>query len=103
MRDLVSWMRDMCALLLTEEPARSVTEVEGLLTKHNEHRAEMDAREESVAMVTKGGRKLTQQGHYASTEVSVDITQTQDITHTHTPTHTPHTHAHTHTHRYVVD
>ena len=81
----------MCALLLTEEPARSVTEVEGLLTKHNEHRAEMDAREESVAMVTKGGRKLTQQGHYASTEVSVDNTQSQDITYT--PTH--HCHANT--------
>ena len=83
----------MGALLLTEEPARSVTEVEGLLTKHNEHRAEMDAREESVAMVTKGGRKLIQQGHYASTEVSVG---THIRSHPPTPTHT-HTHTHTHT------
>lgn len=72
----------MGAVLSTEEPARSVTEVEGLLTKHNEYRAEMHAREESVAMVTKVGRKLIQQGHYASTEVSAKYPHTLA-----TPTH----------------
>ena len=69
-RDLVSWMRDMGGVLCAVEAGRSVSGVEELLTKHNERRAEIDAREESVTSVTKAGRKLTQQGHYASTEVS---------------------------------
>lgn len=68
-RDLVSWMHDMGALLLADEPARSASGAEALLTKHNEHKAEIDAREDSVAQVTKVGRRLTQQGHYASSEV----------------------------------
>ena len=53
----------------TEEPAHSVAGAEALLGKHNEHRAEIDAREESMNTITKNGKKLIQQGHYASTEV----------------------------------
>ena len=59
----------MGALISTEEPARSVSGVEALLAKHNEQKAEMEAREDSVAQVTKVGRRQIQQGHYASTEV----------------------------------
>ena len=59
----------MTALISADEPARSVSGAEALLTKHSEHRAEIDAREESVTQVTKVGRKLVQQGHYASAEV----------------------------------
>ena len=60
----------MGALISTEEPARSVSGAEALLAKHNEHKAEVEAREDSVAQVTKVGKRQTQQGHYASTEVS---------------------------------
>ena len=63
-------MHDMGALISTEEPARSVSGVEALLAKHNEQKAEIEAREDSVAQVTKVGRRQIQQGHYASTEVS---------------------------------
>ena len=59
----------MGALISTEEPARSVSGVEALLAKHNEQKAEIEAREDSVAQVTKVGRRQIQQGHYASTEV----------------------------------
>ena len=59
----------MGALISTEEPAHSVSGAEALLAKHNEHKAEVDAREESLAQITRNGKKLTQQGHYASSEV----------------------------------
>lgn len=72
-RDLVSWMHDMGALISTEEPARSVSGAEALLAKHNEHKAEVEAREDSVAQVTKVGKRQIQQGHYASAEVRVCI------------------------------
>lgn len=62
-------MHDTSAIISTVEPARSVSGAEALLAKHSEYKAEIDAREESVTMVTKAGKKLIQQGHYANTEV----------------------------------
>ena len=59
----------MGVIISTEEPAQSVSGAEALLVKHNEHKAEMDAREESMAQITKNGKKLIQQSHYASSEV----------------------------------
>ena len=59
----------MAELVSTAEPARGVSEAEALLAKHSEHKAEIDAREDTIAQVTKVGRKLIQQGHYASNEV----------------------------------
>ena len=53
----------------SEEPARSVSGAEALISKHNEQKAEIDAREDSVTQVAKAGRKLIQQSHYASSEV----------------------------------
>ena len=70
-RDLISWMHDTSAIISTVEPARSVSGAEALLAKHSEYKAEIDAREESVTMVTKAGKKLILQGHYANTEVHV--------------------------------
>ena len=68
-RDLVSWMHNAEEMISDEEPARSVSEAEALISRHSEHKAEIDARESSVAQVTKSGKKLIQQNHYASTEV----------------------------------
>ena len=50
-RDLVSWIHDMGALISTDETVRSVSGAEGLLAKHSEYKAEIDAREDSVAQV----------------------------------------------------
>ena len=72
-RDLISWMHDTSAVISTVEPARSVSGAEALLAKHSEYKAEIDAREESVTMVTKAGKKLIQQGHYANTEVCTSM------------------------------
>ena len=65
-------MHDTSAIISTVEPARSVSGAEALLAKHSEYKAEIDAREESVTMVTKAGKKLIQQGHYANTEVCTE-------------------------------
>ncbi len=69
-RELITWMHDMGALISTREPVQSVSGAEALQAKHNEHKAELDAREESMSQITKNGKKLIQQGHYASSEVS---------------------------------
>ena len=65
----MSWMCDMEETICSEEPARSVSGAEALISKHNQHKAEIDTREQSVAQVSKAGRKLIQQSHYATTEV----------------------------------
>lgn len=70
-RDLVSWMHDMEETICSEEPARSVSGAEALISKHNEHKAEIDARHSSVTQVSKAGRKMIQQNHYASAEVCI--------------------------------
>lgn len=67
--ELVSWMHDMEETICSEEPARSVSGAEALISKHNEHKAEIDARQSSVTQVSKAGRKMIQQNHYASAEV----------------------------------
>ncbi|XP_065894234.1 spectrin beta chain, non-erythrocytic 1-like isoform X3 [Dysidea avara] len=68
-RDLVSWMHDMVMLFTVDEQAKSVSQAEGMIGKHNEHKAEIDAREGSITSVTKSGKKLIQQLHYASVEI----------------------------------
>ena len=65
----MSWMHDMEEMMCSEEPARSVSGAEALISKHSEHKAEIDARDDSVVQVSKAGRKLIQQSHYASAEV----------------------------------
>lgn len=66
----------MRAMISTDEPARSVSGAEALQARHSELKAEIDAREDSMAQVNKAGRKLTQQGHYASTEVRMNSRKT---------------------------
>ncbi|CAI8040975.1 Spectrin alpha chain, non-erythrocytic 1 [Geodia barretti] len=65
----MSWVCDMEETMCSEEPARSVSGAEALISKHNQHKAEIDTREDSVTQVAKAGRKLIQQSHYASTEI----------------------------------
>ena len=68
----------MGALISTDEPARSVSGAEALQARHNEQKAEIDAREDSLVQVNKVGRKLIQQGHYASAEVRSSTLIMQD-------------------------
>nr|CAH7757315.1 unnamed protein product [Callosobruchus chinensis] len=68
-RDLVSWINDMKAIISADELAKDVAGAEALLERHQEHRGEIDAREDSFAATAEMGNSLLQRGHYASDEV----------------------------------
>ncbi|KAJ8953156.1 hypothetical protein NQ318_017183 [Aromia moschata] len=68
-RDLVSWINDMKAIISADELAKDVAGAEALLERHQEHRGEIDAREDSFIATTEAGRQLLEKGHYASDEV----------------------------------
>lgn len=68
-RDLVSWINDMKAIISADELAKDVAGAEALLERHQEHRGEIDAREDSFASTTAAGLNLLEKGHYASDEV----------------------------------
>ena len=68
-RDLVSWVADMEALLQVDELPQDVAGAEGLLASHSEHKAEIDARENSFKILQSNGESLVAAGHYASSEV----------------------------------
>lgn len=68
-RDLVSWINDMKAIISADELAKDVAGAESLLERHQEHRGEIDAREDSFASTTAAGLNLLEKGHYASDEV----------------------------------
>lgn len=68
-RDLVSWINDMKAIISADELAKDVAGAEALLERHQEHRGEIDAREDSFIATTEAGKQLLDKGHYASDEV----------------------------------
>lgn len=37
-RDLISWMHDMITLFTVDEQAKSVSQAESMIAKHNEHK-----------------------------------------------------------------
>lgn len=69
MRDLISWMKDTAAQISGDEAVTSVATAKELLDRHNQVKAEIDARGDSVQKITRAGNKLIQQGHYAKSEV----------------------------------
>lgn len=68
-RDLVSWINDMKAIISADELAKDVAGAEALLERHQEHRGEIDAREDSFIATIEAGKQLLDKGHYASDEV----------------------------------
>lgn len=72
-RDLVSWMKDTAAQISGDEPVTSVASAKELLDRHNQMKAEIDAREDSVQKIVRAGNKLIQQGHYAKIEIHTNL------------------------------
>ncbi|XP_065169865.1 spectrin alpha chain isoform X2 [Atheta coriaria] len=68
-RDLVSWINDMKAVISADELAKDVSGAEALLERHQEHKGEIDAREDSFATTIEAGHQLLERGHYATDEV----------------------------------
>ncbi|CDW52174.1 Spectrin alpha chain [Trichuris trichiura] len=68
-RDLISWITDVKALILADELAKDVAGAEALLERHQEHRGEIDAREDSFRAAEEAGKRL----------LSEDIPQKQEV------------------------
>lgn len=59
----------MKAIISADELAKDVAGAESLLERHQEHRGEIDAREDSFAATIAAGQQLLERGHYAGDEV----------------------------------
>lgn len=68
-RDLISWINDMKAIISADELAKDVAGAEALLERHQEHKGEIDAREDSFRSTAEAGELLLERNHYASSEV----------------------------------
>ena len=68
-RDLISWINDMRAIISADELAKDVAGAEALLERHQEHKGEIDAREDSFKTCREAGEKLVEKNHHASEEV----------------------------------
>ncbi|CAI5455840.1 unnamed protein product [Caenorhabditis angaria] len=68
-RDLVSWIQDMKAVIGADELAKDVAGAEALLESHQEHKGEIDAREDSFNQTAAAGQKLVEIGIPGSQEV----------------------------------
>ncbi|KAK9511533.1 hypothetical protein O3M35_000170 [Rhynocoris fuscipes] len=68
-RDLISWINDMKAIISADELAKDVAGAEALLERHQEHKGEIDAREDSFRSTAEAGEVLLERNHYASAEV----------------------------------
>ncbi|BHF71927.1 hypothetical protein SprV_0401498800 [Sparganum proliferum] len=75
-RDLQSWMNTMNALVNSDELASDVTGAEALLERHQEHRAEIDARAGTFDNFDAFGHELLENKHYASPEIASVLEQT---------------------------
>ncbi|CAH1785763.1 unnamed protein product [Owenia fusiformis] len=68
-RDLISWIYDIKAIISADDLAKDVAGAEALLERHQEHKGEIDAREDSFRATAEAGQKLLESEHYAVEEV----------------------------------
>ncbi|PVD22109.1 hypothetical protein C0Q70_17913 [Pomacea canaliculata] len=68
-RDLVSWISDMKAIISADELAKDVAGAEALLERHQEHKGEIDAHEDSFQSCAEAGEHLVKSDHYAADDV----------------------------------
>ncbi|XP_063792528.1 spectrin alpha chain, non-erythrocytic 1 isoform X5 [Pseudophryne corroboree] len=73
-RDLTSWVTEMKALINADELANDVAGAEALLDRHQEHKGEIDAHEDSFKAADAAGHALLSADHYASDEVREKLT-----------------------------
>ena len=67
-----SWLSDMSAVLMADELPMDVAGAEAVLSNHLEHKAEMDARQNSFTAFKKTAKELISAGHYARQDVRGD-------------------------------
>ncbi|CAK1548048.1 unnamed protein product [Leptosia nina] len=72
-RDLMSWMSDIRALIAADDLAKDVPGAEALLERHQEHKGEMDAREDVMAACISSGEALVSGGHRGASDVQTAL------------------------------
>ena len=77
-RDLTRWINDMKAVISADELAKDVSGAEALLERHQKHKSEIDAREDSFGATAKAGKKLLESDHYASDKVKEKLATLSD-------------------------
>lgn len=60
----------MRSLISADELAKDVAGAESLLERHQEHKGEIDAREDSFRVINESGNLLVEKGHFAGNEVA---------------------------------
>jgi len=65
-RELMLWMGDMTTQITADELAKDVGGAEALLERHQEHKGEMDAREDAFKTTAAAGQKLLELDGYAN-------------------------------------
>ncbi|XP_022241663.1 spectrin beta chain, non-erythrocytic 1-like [Limulus polyphemus] len=74
-RMLMSWINEMMALITADELAKDVPGAEALLTRHKEHKVEIDARMEPCSRFQEKGEAIIIAGHFMADDVRDHIEQ----------------------------
>ena len=70
MRDLLSWANEIEREMMSEKPVRDVNSVDLVRTRHEQLRAEIEARQDTFLTVIQMGEAMIENDHYAKEEVS---------------------------------
>merc|ERR1719423_26183 len=74
-RNLMLWMDDLMRQMSTSEKPRDVSGVELLMNSHQNHKAEIDARESNFNECISLGKELLTRNHYASNEIKEKLVE----------------------------
>ncbi|KAG2457680.1 SPTN5 protein, partial [Polypterus senegalus] len=77
--ELLDWVLAVTALMADSVLPKTKREAEGLITEHQEIKAEIDARKERFDKVKSSGHRLITKSHYASSEIRQDLSQLEDV------------------------
>ncbi|KAJ8309236.1 hypothetical protein KUTeg_014110 [Tegillarca granosa] len=72
-RDLVSWANELEHEMQAETTVRDVHSVDRLKARHDELKAEIDARDDTFTTVAQTGEAMIQNGHYAKDEIQEKV------------------------------
>ncbi|XP_071480964.1 spectrin beta chain-like [Diadema antillarum] len=74
-RELSTWIKEMNALLSTEEKPHDVTSAEALVNKNSEHQLEISLHAITVSNFIDAGKKLIEEDHFLASEVQTKVDQ----------------------------
>ena len=71
-----TWIKEMNALLSSDETPHDVASAEALLNKHGEHNLEISLRTNDIVQFVQAGKKLIEEDHFLASEVSTTFVKT---------------------------